>query len=395
MSQLVNIDDFRRLASRRLPRFLFEYLDGGALDEVTQRSNVTDLARLRLRQRVMSDVSSVDLRTTVLGQTIDTPVLISPMGLLSVFHRDADIATAKAARQAGTVFVQSAWSSTRLKDVAAAAPGAVWCQANLFWPDRGLLEEHLRRAEDAGISVLVLAGDVAVADKRERDLRNGYGYEGRLSLRGVLDAARKPRWLVSFMRGSKTAFGIQSDDGHPMNRHEVGVLTKTGRRDVTWDEVARIRERWSGKLAVKGIMTPEDAELAVEVGVDAVFVSNHGGRQFDAQPSTVSVLPGIVNALNGRAEILVDGGIRRGGDIVKMHALGATACLIGRPAVYGLASAGQAGVGAVLDVLREEAGTALAFTGNVSLDQLDSTVLAFEFRDLGALARTGASLPVG
>ncbi|MFD7498110.1 alpha-hydroxy acid oxidase [Streptomyces sp. NPDC059832] len=375
MSAPVNINDFRRVARRRLPRIVFDYLEGGALDEITLRSNITDLAALHLRQSIMSDVSGIDLSTTVLGQTLRTPVLISPMGLLSLFHRDADIALARAARNAGTVFVHSAWSGTPLKKVAAAAPGSVWCQAAI-WPDQRLVDKHLDRAEEADIPVLVLAGDVAVSSKRERDLHNGFTMQARPSPRSVLNAATKPRWVANFLFGPRITFGDQSIDGRAMNLREMGEFMHDDNDAVTWDDVIRIRKRWRGKLAVKGVMSAQDARRAVDAGADAIFVSNHGGRQFDAQPSTVNALAGIAQAVDGQAEVLVDSGIRRGSDLVKMRALGATAGLIGRPAVYGLVHSGEAGVAAVLDILRDETATALAFTGNTTLSNLNASTLA-------------------
>ncbi|WP_327241448.1 alpha-hydroxy acid oxidase [Streptomyces sp. NBC_01320] len=371
----VSINDFRRVARRRLPRIVFDYLEGGALDEITLRSNITDLATLHLRQSIMSDVSGIDLSTTVLGQTLRTPVLISPMGLLSLFHRDADIALARAARDAGTVFVHSAWSGMPLKKVAAAAPGAVWCQAAI-WPDQRLVDQHLDRAEEADIPVLVLAGDVSVSSKRERDLRNGFTMQAHPTPRSVLNAATKPRWVANFLFGPKITFGDQSIDGRAMNLREMGEFMHDDNDTMTWDDVIRIRKRWPGKLAVKGVMCAQDARRAVDAGADAVFVSNHGGRQFDAQPSTAAALAEIAQAVDGQAEVLVDSGIRRGSDIVKMRALGATAGLIGRPAVYGLVHSGEAGVTAVLDILRDETATALAFTGNTNLNNLNASALA-------------------
>ncbi|MDQ8705538.1 alpha-hydroxy acid oxidase [Streptomyces sp. LHD-70] len=375
MSAPVSINDFRCVARRRLPRIVYDYLEGGALDEITLRSNITDLAALHLRQSIMNDVSDIDLSTTVLGQTLRTPALISPMGLLSLFHRDADIALARAARDAGTVFVHSAWSGLPLKKVAAAAPGAVWCQAAI-WPDQRLVDQHLDRAEAADVPVLVLAGDVSVSSKRERDLRNGFTMAARPSPRSVLNAARKPRWVANFLFGPRITFGDQTIEGRAMNLREMGEFLHDDNAAVSWDDVARIRKRWHGKLAVKGVMNAQDALRAVDAGADAIFVSNHGGRQFDAQPSTVSALAEIAQAVDGQAEVLVDSGIRRGSDLVKMRALGATAGLIGRPAVYGLVHSGQAGVAAVLDILRDEAATALAFTGNTTLNTLNTSALA-------------------
>ncbi|MFB7012578.1 MULTISPECIES: alpha-hydroxy acid oxidase [unclassified Streptomyces] len=326
-------------------------------------------------RRIQAKTSMSSRSRSVLGQNLRTPVLISPMGLLSLFHRDADIALARAARDAGTVFVHSAWSGTPLKKVAAAAPGAVWCQAAI-WPDQRLVDQHLDRAEEADIPVLVLAGDVSVSSKRERDLRNGFTMQARPSPRSVLNAATKPRWVASFLFGPKITFGDQSIDGRAMNLREMGEFMHDDNAAMTWDDVIRIRKRWPGRLAVKGVMCAQDARRAVDVGADAIFVSNHGGRQFDAQPSTTAALAEIAQAVDGQAEVLVNSGIRRGSDIVKMRALGATASLIGRPAVYGLVHSGEAGVAAVLDILRDETATALAFTGNTTLNNLNASVLA-------------------
>jgi L-lactate dehydrogenase (cytochrome) len=371
MSRLVNIEDYRRSAGRRLPKIIFDYLEGGALDEQTLRANAEDLQRLRLRQSIMRDVSSVDLTSTVLGYTIRTPVMISPMGLLTLFCRDADVAMARAAQDAGTIFVHSAWSGTPLRTVAAAAPGSVWAQLSL-WKDAGLVRQHIERAEEAGIDVLVIAGDVSVSSKRERDLHNGFGVTARPTIPSALNALRKPRWLANFAFGPKVTFGDQSINGKPMNLRQMERFMHEYENDTTtWRDIEQVRERWPGKLAIKGVMSAADARAARDAGADAIFISNHGGRQFDAQPSTTHALQEIAAAVGGETEILIDGGIRRGGDILKLTALGASACLVGRPAVYGAVTAGQPGVSAILRILAEEAATALAFTGATRLDDLN------------------------
>ena len=376
MARLVNVEDYRRLARHRLPKIVFDYLDGGALDEVTLRHNIDDLNRLRLRQSILRDVSRVDLARTVLGARVGAPVLISPMGLLSLFGRDADVAMARAARAAGTIFIHSAWSGTPLRTVAAAAPGSVWAQLSV-WRDPRLTDEHLERVASAGIDVLVLAGDVNVSSKRERDLHNGFGMTGAPSARGILNAARKPRWLANLVFGPRISFGDQSVDGKPLSLRQMNQFMHDGENSaLSWQDVEALRDRWPGKLVIKGVMSGDDAKQARSIGVDAVFVSNHGGRQFDDQPSTTRALEEVAAAVGGDVEILVDGGIRRGSDIVKLTALGASACLIGRPAVYGLVGDGQRGVAAVLDILAEEAAVALAFTGATRLDALRPGTLA-------------------
>lgn len=378
MSRLVSTADYRAVARKRLPRIIFDFLEGGALDEVTLRANTDDLAALPLRQRVLGGTFTADLGTTVLGHRLATPVAIAPMGLLSLFRPDADVAMAKAARTAGSVFVHSAWSGAPLLDVAAAAPGAVWAQVAL-WADRAVTEAHLARVRSAGIDVLVLPADVGLSSKRERDLRNGFTMAGRPRPGGILDAARRPRWsagfLATFLTGRRVAFRDQSVDGHAMTLRQMDAFMHEGAQRASWDDVRDLRRRWSGRLVIKGIMTAQDARTAVDHGADGVYVSNHGGRQFDGQSSTVRALPEVVDAVDGRAAVLVDGGIRRGADLVRMRALGADLALIGRPAVYGLMHSGEAGVSDLISMLREEADVATAFTGNTQLSAVNREVL--------------------
>ncbi len=370
-----SVGDARRVAARRLPRMVMDFLEGGALDEITLRANRQDLDQLRLQQRVLRDVSDVDVRARPFGVPFGAPVAIAPMGLLTLFQPGADIALARAARAAGTVFVHSAWSGTPLADVAAAAPGSVWSQV-AFWPDGRLVDQHLERAEHAGIRTLVVAADVSVSSKRERDLRNGFTMAGRPTAGSVLDALRHPGWLARFLAGPRVAFGDQTADGRPMTLRQMEAFMEHENASATWTDVAALRARWPGRIVVKGIMTPDDARAAMDVGADAIYVSNHGGRQFDAQPSTVAALPDVVAAVAGRAPVLVDGGVRRGSDVVKMSALGADLCFVGRPVVYGLVAGGSAGARRVLDLLTEETAVALAFTGTVTLSGCGPAVLS-------------------
>lgn len=371
----INSDDYRRASAKKLPRMVFDYLEGGALDEITVRSNRDDLLDMCLRQRIMRDVSNTDVGVTVLGKSLGAPVLISPMGLLTLFHPHADIAMARAASEAGTVFVHSAWSGAPLEEVASAAPGAVWAQVNL-WRNESLVEQRLERAAAAGIDTLVIAGDVSVSDKRERDMRNGFAMPPRPGIRNSLNAARKLRWMTNFALGPRVTFGDQRVGTKTMSLRQMAQFMADNKNDsMTWQDVSRIRSQWLGKLVVKGVMSPDDALAARDAGVDAVFVSNHGGRQFDAQTSTTRALGEIASVVGRDIEILIDGGIRRGSDVVKLHALGATACLIGRPAVYGVTVAGEAGVKAILNELAEETAVALGFVGAKSLSDVDQSVL--------------------
>lgn len=360
---------YRQKALSRLPRMVADYLEGGALDEITLRANEADLRRHQLRQHVLVDVSDVDVSTNVLGYELRTPVMVAPMGLLDLFHPAADTALARAAAAMGTVFVHSGWSSSRLVDVAAAAPGRVWTQL-AFWRDEGLVEEHLQRAHDTGTEVLVVPCDVAASEKRERDLRHGFAMNRLPRVRSMIDAGLKPRWLLGFARNGGISFGDQNQNGRTLSLRQMSeFMDREKNPSLTWSDIARLRTRWPGKIVLKGVMSAKDARRAVDIGADAVYVSNHGGRQFDRQPSTTATLPEIADAVADRAEIIVDGGIRRGSDLVTLTALGATASLIGRPAVYGLTVSGERGARDVLRILTEEARTACAFAGITRLAQ--------------------------
>lgn len=367
MSATYSVARYHEKARRRLPKMVSDYLDGGALDEITMRANEDDLRGLQLRQRILADVSSIDVSTSVLGYALRTPVMVAPMGLLDLFHPSADTALARAAAAVGSIFVHSGWSSSRLVDVTAAAPGRVWTQL-AFWKDERLVEEHLQRAHDTRTEVLVVPCDVAASEKRERDLRHGFGMDRLPRLRSMIGAGLKPRWLLGFARNGGISFGDQNQNGRPLSLREMSeFMEREENPSVTWTDIARLRTRWSGKIVLKGVMSAEDARRAVDVGADAIYVSNHGGRQFDRQPSTTAALPTIIDAVGDHTEIIVDGGIRRGSDLVTLTALGATACLVGRPAAYGLVVSGEQGAREVLEILTEEARTACAFTGVTNL----------------------------
>ncbi len=376
--KVVSVRDMRRAAQRRLPRMIFDFIDGGALDELTLHENESDLARLRLRQRVLQDVSSCELATDVLDRRIGMPLMIAPMGLLGLFHPHGDLALARAAARSGTVFVHSAWSGWSVEDVVREAPGSTWSQL-AFWTDAGITRDHIDRAAAGGIEVLVIAGDVAVSSKRERDLHHGLAMPPRPTLRDIANITRKPTWLTGLARlaaGPKLTYGNYRIDGRRMRLNEMySFMRANENRSATWADVEKLRNEWHGKIVVKGVMTAEDTRSAAQVGVDAVIVSNHGGRQFDAQPSTMRALAEVVTSAGDELEVFVDGGVRRGSDVVKCLALGAKACLVGRPAAYGLAVNGEAGAERVLDLLRDEIVVALGFVGRSNVNKLDSTVL--------------------
>jgi isopentenyl diphosphate isomerase/L-lactate dehydrogenase-like FMN-dependent dehydrogenase len=374
--KIVSAKDMRKEASRKLPKMVFDFLEGGALDEITLRDNTRDIDRLRLQQRVLCDLRSINLETEILGSNIALPIIVSPMGGLVFCHPEADLAIARAASAAGTIFIHSAWSACSLEEVVALAPHSTWVQI-AFWTDAGLTREHVNRAKEAGAEVLVVPGDVGVSSKRERDLHHGAGTPPRPGLREVLNTATKPGWLSRLATGRKITYGNYQVDGRRMRMAEMGqFMHRMENPGATWRDVQALREEWPGKIVVKGVVSPDDVDIAIEVGVDGVLVSNHGGRQFDAQQSTIAALPDVVAAAGGKLDVIIDSGIRRGSDVAKCLALGAKACGIGRPVAYSLAAEGPKGPGHLLEILREELAVALGFTGTTDVREIDGTVLA-------------------
>jgi L-lactate dehydrogenase (cytochrome) len=371
--------DYRELARRRLPRQLFDYVDGGAYEEATMRANVADLGQVQLRQIVMRDVSKRDHGVEILGQGLALPVILAPVGLGGMFAKRAEVQAARAAEAAGIPFVESTLSICSIEEVARASPQPPWFQLYVM-RDRGYAEELMSRARAVGSPVLILTVDLAVVGARQRDVRNAV--VGRTSRRAKamrgLDLISHPRWVRDVgIGGRPLTFGN-------LERAVPGAGTPAAFRDwvasqfdpsVTWEDIAWVREHWDGRLLVKGVLDPEDARRAVEVGVDGVIVSNHGGRQLDSVPSTVRALPDVVEAVGGQAEVLVDGGIRTGLDVVKMVALGASAVLIARAWVWAVAARGEPGVRHILAVIKADIDVALALTGNTSFAGVDRTSL--------------------
>ena len=372
--------DYRELARRRLPRQLFDYIDGGAYEESTMRANAADLERLLLRQVVMRDVSQRDPAVEVLGQRLALPVVLAPVGLAGMFARRAEVQAALAAQAAGVPFVESTVSICSVEEVARSTSSPPWFQLYVM-RDRGYAEQLMSRARAAGCPVLVLTVDLAVVGARHRDTRNavvGEGLSAAGKVRRALDLVSHPRWIRSVaMAGKPLTFG-NLEDAVPGARSPAAFRSWVDAQfdpSVTWDDIAWVRENWDGRLLVKGVLDPADARRAAEIGVDGVVVSNHGGRQLDSVPSTVRVLPEIVDAVGGQVEVLVDGGVRTGLDVFKMIALGANAVLIGRAWAWAVAARGEAGVRHVLDVLEADLDVALALTGHISFAEVDRSAL--------------------
>ena len=371
--------DYRELARRRLPRQLFDYIDGGAYEEATMRANVADLEQVLLRQLVMRDVSTRDPTVEVLGQQLALPVILAPVGLGGMFARRAEVQAARAAEAAGVPFVESTVSICGIEEVARATSSPPWFQLYVM-RDRGYAEELMSRAQAVGAPVLVLTIDLAVVGARHRDVRNamvGASSPWAKALRG-LDLIEHSRWIRDVpIKGRPLTFG-NLENAVPDARSPAAFRKWVDAQfdpSVTWDDVAWVREHWDGRLVVKGVLDPEDARRAADVGVDGVIVSNHGGRQLDSVPSTARALPDIADAVGNQIEVLADGGVRTGLDVVKMVAMGARAVLIGRPWAWAVAARGEAGVRHILKVLKTDIDVALGLTGNTSISGIDRSSL--------------------
>jgi L-lactate dehydrogenase (cytochrome) len=371
--------DYRELARRRLPRQLFDYVDGGAYEESTMRANVSDLERLLLRQIVMRDVSTRDQSLDLLGQRLALPVILAPVGLCGMFARRAEVQAARAAEAVGVPFIESTVSICSIEEVARATTVAPWFQLYVM-RDRGYAEGLMARARAVGSPVLVLTVDLAVVGARHRDTRNavvGHPSAWAKLVRG-LDLVTHPHWIRDVpVAGKPLTFG-NLEDAVPGARTPAAFRAWVDAQfdpSVTWDDIAWVRKNWDGRLVVKGILDPDDARRAVDVGVDGIVVSNHGGRQLDSVPSTARALPGVAAAVGDQVEVLVDGGVRTGLDVVKMLALGARAVLVGRAWAWAVAAGGEAGVRHVLKMMKADIDVALGLTGHTSIADVDSETL--------------------
>ena len=391
---LVNMEDLRRAARRRLPRAVFDFVDGGVAGEVTLRRNRSAFEELTFRPRVLVDVSERDQSTTVLGQRIKTPVIVSPTGMAGICWPYGEIAAARAAAQAGTIYTLSTHASCSIEEVASGAPGPLWFQLYV-WQNRDLTRSFVERAREAGYRALVLTVDVPVISTRERDHRNGFTIPPRITASNVADTIWRVGWIRGVLRGPKlTLKNLVGAPGAP-NTDIVtlgGVANRQVDPSINWGDLAWFRSLWPGPLLLKGIMSAEDAVRAVDHGVDGIVVSNHGGRQLDYAPASLEVLPEVADAVGGRIEILLDGGVRRGSDVLKAIALGARAVMVGRPYLYGLSRAGQAGVEQALGILKTELDRTMALVGVRNLEEADRSILRGDgLRETDRTNRTTAS----
>ena len=359
-----------RQRAKRLPRAIFDAVDGGAGDEVTLRENRLAWERISFRPKTLADVSVRDSATTVLGDPISMPLLLAPCGMARMLDGAGELAVARAAGRAGTAFAVSGVSSYTLEQIAAVATGPLWYQLYLL-SDREATALTLDRARTAGYRVLCVTVDATIAALRERDVRNGLEIPPALSLRLALGTLRKPGWLAALLRGEVGDAGLG-----PM-RVSVRNFVTTVRQltSVTVAELRWLRESWDGPLVVKGVMRGEDCAELIDLGVDGIVVSNHGGRQLDGARPTIDILPEVVRAVAGRAEVFVDGGVWRGADVVKAVALGARACLIGKAYMFGLGAYGEVGVDRVLEIFRVEIDRTLGMLGCASISELEPSLL--------------------
>jgi L-lactate dehydrogenase (cytochrome) len=377
MKTMTCIADLRQTSRRKVPRAFFEYADGGSYAEQTLNANCADLERIKLRQRILVDVSNRSTRTTILGEPAALPLALAPIGLCGMQHGDGEILACRAAQAAGIPFCLSTMSICSIEDVAAAVDRPFWFQLYVM-KDRGFVRALIERAAAAKCSALVLTVDLQVLGQRHRDIKNGMTVPPELRIKNIIDIATKPAWALGIARGKRRTFG--NIVGHLGGMENVNSLSQwiAGQFDaaLSWKDVEWIADQWPGKLILKGILDVEDARMAVKSGAAALVVSNHGGRQLDGALSSIAALPPIVEAVGSSIEVLFDGGIRSGQDIVRAVALGARACLSGRAYIYGLGAGGQAGVARAIEIIRNELDVSMALTGVTSIDEIDRRVIA-------------------
>lgn len=384
-SRFYNIDQLRARAKRVLPRPIFDYLDGGAEDEIAMRRSTSAFEDYELLPRGLVDVSRPDHRTELFGHELPIPLLLSPTGLTGLFHPEAERAVARAAGRAGLPYCLSTLGNTSMEEFALSGSGPKLFQIYIF-KDRGLTEEFVQRAKAGNYAGLVLTVDTPVAGKRERDLASGLALPPRLTTRSFLDFASRPRWSIPALFGNRFEFVNVAHRGTGVGGQQIPLIEYVAGqfdRSVTWKDVEWLAAAWGGPFAIKGLVTGGDAKTAVSCGADTIYVSNHGGRQLETCVPPIHQIAEVAEAVSGQAKIICDGGIRRGTHILKALALGADACSIGRPYLYGLAAGGEQGVARSLAILREEYELAMALLGVPTPKELSR----FMVRHVGALRR--------
>ena len=377
MTMITTIEDLRVLAQRRVPRMFYDYADSGSWTESTYRANEADFQRIKLRQRVAVNMENRSLATTMIGQKVSMPVAIAPTGLTGMQHADGEILGARAAKKFGIPFTLSTMSICSIEDVSEATQGhPFWFQLYMM-KDRDFIARLIDRAKAAKCSALVITLDLQILGQRHKDLKNGLSAPPKLTIANMVNIATKPRWALGMLGTKRRQFG--NIVGHVKGVDNMGSLSEWTAKQfdpaLNWGDVEWIKQRWGGKIIVKGIQDVEDAKLAVKSGADALIVSNHGGRQLDGAESSIRALTTIVDAVGGQIEVHMDGGIRSGQDVLKARALGAQGTYIGRAFLYGLGAMGEAGVTKALDIIRNELDITMAFCGHTNIETVNKTIL--------------------
>ena len=377
MPVITNIEDLRVLAQKRVPRMFYDYADSGSWTESTYRANSSDFQKIKLRQRVAVNMEGRSTRSTMIGQDVAMPVAIAPVGLTGMQHADGEILAARAARKFGIPFTLSTMSICSIEDVSKGTDGhPFWFQLYMM-KDRAFMERLIERAKAARCSALVITLDLQILGQRHKDLKNGLSAPPKLTIPNILNIATKPRWALGMLGTPRREFG--NIVGHVKGVENMSSLSAWTAQQfdpaLNWGDVEWIKQRWGGKIILKGIQDVEDAKLALNTGADAIVVSNHGGRQLDGAQSSIEALPAIVDAVGSRIEVHMDGGIRSGQDVLKARALGARAVYIGRAMAYGLGAMGEAGVSKALEILHKELDITMAFCGRTDVNTVDRSIL--------------------
>jgi len=376
MPVITCIEDLRVLAQQRVPRMFYDYADAGSWTESTYRANCSDFAPIKFRQRVAVNMENRSLRTTMIGEDVRMPVALAPTGFTGMQHADGEILAARAAEKFGVPFTLSTMSICSIEDIAAHTSKPFWFQLYMM-KDRAFIERLIERAKAANCSAIVLTLDLQVLGQRHKDLKNGLSAPPKLTLPNILDMMTKPRWCMGMLKTPRRGFG--NIVGHATEVSDLSSLSAWTAQQfdpaLSWADVEWIKQRWGGKLIIKGIMDAEDARLAVASGADALVVSNHGGRQLDGALSSIAALPAIVDAVGDQIEIHMDSGIRSGQDVIKALALGAKGVYIGRAFLYGLGAMGEAGVTRTLEIIERELDLTMAFCGLTDVRKVDKAIL--------------------
>ncbi|WGJ06026.1 alpha-hydroxy acid oxidase [Brucella intermedia] len=376
MPNIVEIADLKRLAQRRVPKMFFDYADSGAWTESTYRANEDDFKKIKLRQRVLVDMTNRSLETTMIGEKVSMPVALAPTGLTGMQHADGEMLAAQAAEAFGVPFTLSTMSICSIEDVASVTKKPFWFQLYVM-KDRDFVKNLIGRAKAAGCSALVLTLDLQILGQRHKDIRNGLSAPPKFTPKHIWQMVTRPGWCLGMMGTQRRTF--RNIAGHAKNVTDLSSLSSWTAEQfdpqLNWNDVAWIKEQWGGKLILKGILDAEDAKMAAKSGADAIIVSNHGGRQLDGAPSSISMLQPIVDAVGDAIEVHVDGGIRSGQDVLKARALGAQGVFIGRPFLYGLGAMGKDGVTLALEIIRKELDVTMALCGKRDINEIDKSII--------------------